>query len=117
MVTFFVTLAILIGGYFVYGSLVEKIFKPTDNPTPAIANSDGVDYVPIPAAKAFLIQLLNIAGLGPILVLFLVQCGGQACISGLWQVLFLLVLSMTLPQVCCQSAMTEPQSPKLPVNT
>ena len=66
MVTFFVALAILIGGYFVYGSLVEKIFKPTDNPTPAMANPDGVDYVPIPAAKAFLIQLLNIAGLGPI---------------------------------------------------
>ena len=66
MVTFFVALAILIGGYFVYGSLVEKVFKPTDNPTPAVANPDGVDYVPIPAAKAFLIQLLNIAGLGPI---------------------------------------------------
>ncbi|MBQ7537675.1 carbon starvation CstA family protein [uncultured Treponema sp.] len=66
MVTFFVALAILIGGYFVYGALVEKIFKPTENPTPAIANPDGVDYVPIPAAKAFLIQLLNIAGLGPI---------------------------------------------------
>ncbi|MBQ4377803.1 MAG: carbon starvation protein A [Treponema sp.] len=66
MVTFFVALAILIGGYFVYGSLVEKIFKPTDNPTPAVSNPDGVDYVPIPAAKAFLIQLLNIAGLGPI---------------------------------------------------
>ena len=66
MVTFFVALAILIGGYFVYGALVEKVFKPTDNPTPAMANPDGVDYVPIPAAKAFLIQLLNIAGLGPI---------------------------------------------------
>ncbi|MBQ9622727.1 MAG: carbon starvation protein A [Treponema sp.] len=66
MVTFFVALAILIGGYFVYGALVEKVFKPTDNPTPAIANPDGVDYVPIPTAKAFLIQLLNIAGLGPI---------------------------------------------------
>ena len=66
MVTFFVALAILIAGYFVYGSLVERIFKPTDAPTPAIANPDGVDYVPISTPKAFLIQLLNIAGLGPI---------------------------------------------------
>ncbi|MBQ8013624.1 MAG: carbon starvation protein A [Treponema sp.] len=66
MVTFFVALAILIAGYFVYGFLVERIFKPTDAPTPAIANPDGVDYVPISTPKAFLIQLLNIAGLGPI---------------------------------------------------
>ena len=66
MVTFFAALAILIGGYAVYGKLVERIYKPTDNPTPAMANPDGVDYVPIPTAKAFLIQLLNIAGLGPI---------------------------------------------------
>jgi len=66
MVTYFVALAILVVGYFAYGSLVEKIFKPTDKPTPAMSNPDGVDYVPIPAAKAFLIQLLNIAGLGPI---------------------------------------------------
>ena len=66
MVTFFGALAILIVGYIFYGTLVEKIFKPTDNPTPAVANPDGVDYVPISTGKAFLIQLLNIAGLGPI---------------------------------------------------
>lgn len=66
MVTFFTALIILIVGYVVYGALVERVFKPTDNPTPAIANPDGVDYVPISTAKAFLIQLLNIAGLGPI---------------------------------------------------
>ena len=66
MVTFFGALAILIVGYIFHGTLVEKIFKPTDNPTPAVANPDGVDYVPISTGKAFLIQLLNIAGLGPI---------------------------------------------------
>jgi len=66
MVSFFVALAVLIVGYIFYGALVEKVFKPSDNPTPAIANPDGVDYVPISTAKAFLIQLLNIAGLGPI---------------------------------------------------
>lgn len=66
MVSFFVALAVLIIGYIVYGALVEKLFKPSDKPTPAIANPDGVDYVPISTTKAFLIQLLNIAGLGPI---------------------------------------------------
>jgi len=57
---------VLIVGYLIYGSLVERVFKPSDNPTPAMTNPDGVDYVPISTAKAFLIQLLNIAGLGPI---------------------------------------------------
>src|SRR5574344_1030295 len=66
MITFFVALALLVLGYFFYGKLVEKLFAPTDNKTPAIANPDGVDYVPMSNAKAFLIQLLNIAGLGPI---------------------------------------------------
>jgi len=66
MVTFFAALVLLIAGYAVYGKIVEKIFIVTDKPTPAIADPDGVDYVPIGKAKAFLIQLLNIAGLGPI---------------------------------------------------
>lgn len=66
MITFFAALLILILGYFFYGKFVERIFKTTDAPTPAIAKPDGVDYVPISTSKAFLIQLLNIAGLGPI---------------------------------------------------
>lgn len=64
MVTFFVCLAILILGYIVYGTFVEKVFKPDDRPTPCVAHPDGVDYVPIKPGRAFLIQLLNIAGLG-----------------------------------------------------
>lgn len=66
MVTFFVALLILVVGYFLYGTLVERVFKPSDTPTPAIARPDQVDYVPISTPKAFLVQLLNIAGLGPI---------------------------------------------------
>ncbi len=66
MITFFISVAILIIGYVVYGALVEKVFKPDDRPTPAIARPDGVDYVPLKGWRAFLIQLLNIAGLGPI---------------------------------------------------
>ncbi len=50
-----------------YGKLVERFFGPDPSkPTPALANPDGVDYVPISNTKAFLVQLLNIAGLGPI---------------------------------------------------
>lgn len=66
MVSFLLCVALLVVGYFVYGKLVDKFFAPSDKPTPAIANPDGVDYVPMSNAKAFLVQLLNIAGLGPI---------------------------------------------------
>lgn len=66
MVTFFVALAILIVGYLTYGRFVEKTFHPDDRPTPATTLTDGIDYVPMSAPKIFLIQLLNIAGLGPI---------------------------------------------------
>lgn len=66
MTTFLIALAALILGFFIYGSIVEKFFKPTNAPTPAITKKDGVDFVPLPTWKVFLIQLLNIAGLGPI---------------------------------------------------
>jgi len=67
MITFLVCLAILVGGYFVYGTIVEKIVGVSDkNQTPAMRLEDGVDYVPMPWYKVFLIQFLNIAGTGPI---------------------------------------------------
>ena len=66
MITFFSAIVVLIAGYFVYGKITEWAFGVSDRKTPAILNPDGVDYVPLPAWKAFLIQLLNIAGLGPI---------------------------------------------------
>lgn len=67
MITFISCLAILIGGYFVYGSIVEKSVKLDDaTSTPAIKLQDGVDYMPMPWHKVFLIQFLNIAGTGPI---------------------------------------------------
>ena len=66
MISFLVCLALLIGGYFVYGNLVNNIFSPDDRETPAVRINDGVDYVVMPQWKLFLIQLLNIAGLGPI---------------------------------------------------
>ncbi|SEF98211.1 carbon starvation protein A [Lachnospira multipara] len=66
MVSFFICLFILIAGYFTYGKFVESTFGPDDRETPAIALNDGVDYVVMPLWKLFLVQLLNIAGLGPI---------------------------------------------------
>ena len=67
MTLFLIGLAILIAGYFTYGKLVEKIFGPDDRPTPAVSMADGVDYVPMPQWKNMLIQLLNIAGIGPVI--------------------------------------------------
>lgn len=67
MTSFLIALAVLIGGYFIYGAIVEKIFgtDPTRK-TPAYTMRDDVDYMPLPTWKVFLIQFLNIAGLGPI---------------------------------------------------
>ncbi|MCL2122699.1 MAG: carbon starvation protein A [Desulfovibrionaceae bacterium] len=66
-VFFFICVIVLISGYFVYGAFVEKIFQPEENrPTPAKAMADGVDYVEMPLWRVFLIQMLNISGLGPV---------------------------------------------------
>lgn len=66
MFTFFIALVILIVGYFFYSRFSEKIFGVDDRLTPAIDHPDGVDIQPMPKWKAFLIELLNIAGTGPI---------------------------------------------------
>jgi len=66
MISLLISFAVLILGYTVYGRFVEKIFAPDDRLTPAVAINDGVDCVPMKTWKAFLVQLLNIAGTGPI---------------------------------------------------
>ena len=66
MISFFLCLAILICGYLFYGKFVDQTFNPDDRETPAVAINDGIDYVVLPQWKLFMIQLLNIAGLGPI---------------------------------------------------
>ena len=66
MISFFLCLAVLVCGYFFYGKFVDQTFAPDDRETPAVAINDGVDYVVMPQWKLFMIQLLNIAGLGPI---------------------------------------------------
>ena len=66
MLSFLICLALLVASYFTYGRMVDNTFAPDDRETPAVAINDGVDYVVLPAWKLFLVQLLNIAGLGPI---------------------------------------------------
>ena len=67
MTLFLIGLVVLIGGYFIYGFIVERIFGTDPSlAMPAQTRADGVDYVILPTWKVFLIQFLNIAGLGPI---------------------------------------------------
>ncbi|MBO6029804.1 MAG: carbon starvation protein A, partial [Bacteroidales bacterium] len=67
MITFLIGIAILIGGYFTYGKFVERVFGPDNRNTPAVQNPDGVDRMVLPHWKNVLIQLLNIAGIGPVI--------------------------------------------------
>ena len=76
MISFLIALAVLVIGYFTYGRLAEKVFGPDDRKTPAIAINDGVDCVPLKTWKALLIQLLNIAGTGPIFGALMGACFG-----------------------------------------
>jgi carbon starvation protein CstA len=76
MISFIICLLILICGYFLYGKFVDNTFGPDDRETPAVAINDGVDYVVMPAWKLFLVQLLNIAGTGPIFGALMGACFG-----------------------------------------
>ncbi|MDU0420656.1 carbon starvation CstA family protein [Staphylococcus simulans] len=67
MITFIVSIILLIIGYFTYGKYIDKMFGPkTGRPTPAHHQRDNVDFVPMKTSSNSLIQLLNIAGVGPI---------------------------------------------------
>lgn len=85
MITFTIALLALVAGYFLYGRLAERIFGPDDRPTPALTQADGVDYIPLPTWKVFMIQFLNIAGVGPIFGAIMGAMFGTA--SYLWIVL------------------------------
>lgn len=67
MITFIIALIALILGYVFYGRYIGRLFDmDPKRPTPAMTKADGMDYVPMPTWKVFMIQFLNIAGLGPI---------------------------------------------------
>ena len=76
MISLILSFLVLIGGYFIYGRLIEWVFDPDDRETPAYARQDGVDFIPMPTWKAFLVQLLNIAGTGPIFGALMGACFG-----------------------------------------
>ena len=86
MLSFLLCIIALIAGYAIYGAFVDKVFAPDPKRiTPAVSKADGVDYVPLPAWKVFMIQFLNIAGTGPIFGAIMGAKFGPA--SYLWIVL------------------------------
>lgn len=86
MYSFIISMCALILGYFIYGYFVDRAFGPDPSRvTPAIAKSDGVDFVPMPTWKVFMIQFLNIAGTGPIFGAIMGAKFGPSCY--LWIVL------------------------------
>ncbi|MBR2429826.1 MAG: carbon starvation protein A [Alistipes sp.] len=83
MVTFIICLAALVAAYFLYGKLLCRVVGINDNnPMPSKTHYDGVDYIPLPRWRIFLIQLLNIAGTGPIFGAILGACYGP--VAFLW---------------------------------
>ncbi len=76
MISLAISLVILLIGFVVYGKLTERTFAPDDRQTPAVAINDGVDCVPMKPWRAFLVQLLNIAGTGPIFGALMGACFG-----------------------------------------
>ena len=76
MISFIIALIVLLTGFFIYGGFVSRIFSPDDRVTPAVAINDGVDCIPMKTWKAVLIQLLNIAGTGPIFGALMGACFG-----------------------------------------
>ena len=78
MATFLIGLVILFVGAAIYGKFCEKVFGPDDRETPAYSKQDGVDYVPMREWKNSLINLLNIAGTGPIMDPFRASCSGPS---------------------------------------
>lgn len=73
----------LVAAYFGYGKLLEKVVKiDSKSPVPSATKYDGVDYIPLPKWKTFLIQLLNIAGIGPIFGAIMGACYGP--VAFLW---------------------------------
>jgi len=80
MISFVISLAALIVGYVLYGRFVEKMFGPDPSRlTPAVTKADGVDFIPMPAWKLFMIQFLNIAGTGPIFGAIMGAKFGPSC--------------------------------------
>jgi len=79
MYSVLISIAALVLGYLLYGRFVEKIFQPKMRKTPAYVKYDGVDFLPMPNWKVFMIQFLNIAGTGPIFGAIMGAKFGPSC--------------------------------------
>lgn len=80
MYSFIICLIALVVGYFLYGGFVDRVFGPDpERVAPAISKADGVDYVPMPGWKVYMIQFLNIAGTGPIFGAIMGAKFGPSC--------------------------------------
>lgn len=109
-VYFLLAVAALIGGYALYSRVVERLFGVnTSRATPAETMSDGVDYIKMPPAKIFLIQLLNIAGVGPVFGPIMAR---QLC-SGLFLGQFWRAVCMIISPECFPFATTVNPFPTL----
>ena len=107
MITFVCCLIALIVGYFVYGTFIERIFGiDAKRQTPAYTHQDGVDYIPMPTWKVFMIQFLNIAGLGPIFGAIMGRSSEPPLSCGsCWVVSLPVRYTITCPG-CCPCAIT-----------
>ena len=86
MFSFLLSIVALVLGYVIYGAFVDRMFGPDPKrPTPAISKADGVDFIPMPSWRVFMVQFLNIAGTGPIFGAIMGAKFGPA--SYLWIVL------------------------------
>ena len=93
MISFTCCFLALVVGYFVYGKFIEKIAGvDLKRVTPAFTKQDGVDFLPLPTWKIFMIQFLNIAGLGPIFGAILGAKFGSA--SFLWIAVTVLISTL-----------------------
>lgn len=99
MISFCLALLLLIAGYYIYGKFVDKQFGiEPDRPTPAFTLRDGIDYIPLPSWKVFLIQFLNIAGTGPIFGAIMGILYGPA--AYLW-IVFGCIFAGAVHDYCC----------------
>ena len=112
MYSFLISIAALILGYIIYGRVVERIFGPDPSrATPAVAMNDGVDFVPMPTWKVYMIQFLNIAGTGPIFGAIMGAKFGPSCY--LWIVFGL--YTNTAPTINSSKVVNTTMKPRLPL--
>ena len=101
MITFTIAIVALILGYILYGAFVERVFGADSKKiTPAYSKEDGVDFVPMKWGRIFLIQFLNIAGLGPIFGAVAGAMWGPVAFYGLCLGAFLPVPFTIISQAC-----------------